>query len=52
LVVDLATEPAIEAIRRWIEQNRICILNIAGPRESKQPGIHEQAAAVLRRLLV
>lgn len=52
LVIDLATEPAIETIRQWIEQNRIRILNVAGPRESRQPGIYDRAAAVLRRLLV
>lgn len=52
LVMDLATEPPAEAARRWIEQNRIRILNVAGPRESNQPGIYDLAAVVLRRLLV
>jgi hypothetical protein len=52
LVVDLATAPSTEMIRLWIEQYRIRILNVAGPRESKQPGIYGQAMAVLRRLLV
>ena len=51
-VVDLSADPAIESIRRWIEQNRIRTLNVAGPPESRQPGIYDQAAAVLRRLLV
>jgi hypothetical protein len=51
LVLDLTTEPTAGAVRGWIEDNRIRILNVAGPRESKQPGIYDQAMAVLRRLL-
>lgn len=51
LIVDLATAPSADAVRSWIEQNRVHILNVAGPRESKQPGIYDQAVAVLRQLL-
>lgn len=52
LVVDLATALSADAVRGWIEQNRIRTLNVAGPRESKQPGIQGQAMAVLSQLLV
>src|SRR5205823_7624375 len=43
LVVDLDDELCPDAVRRWIEQNGIAVLNVAGPRESSQPGIHAEA---------
>lgn len=52
LLVDLAdgtVDPG--AVAAWLTQNRIRILNIAGPRESKQPGIHAEAREFLERLL-
>jgi hypothetical protein len=51
LVLDLpqATGPA--AARRWIKENRILVLNVAGPRESSQPGIHAEAVRFLHALL-
>lgn len=52
LVLDLAGALSVDAFRLWIEQSRIRVLNVAGPRESKQPGIHDRAVAVLRQLLV
>jgi Circularly permutated YpsA SLOG family len=51
LIVDLATAQSADAVRGWIEQNRIRILNVAGPRESKQPGIYQQVAVMLRQIL-
>ena len=39
------------AVNSWIERNRISVLNVAGPRESKAPGIQEQSRAVLVALL-
>ena len=41
---------AIEEIRAWLEQERPSILNVAGPRESKVPGIYDRAYRLLRRL--
>jgi len=38
----MATDPA--ACRRWLRENQVQVLNVAGPRESSHPGI-EQAAA-------
>ena len=37
--------------RAWLRRHRIRTLNVAGPRESKRPGIQREAAALLRRLL-
>jgi hypothetical protein len=50
LAVDMAVPPAATAVRRWLERERIGRLNVAGPRESEQPGIHDQAAAFLREV--
>jgi len=50
-VVDL-TRPQDEApIRAWLASHPIRILNVAGPRESEAPGIHDEAVAFLRRVL-
>jgi hypothetical protein len=32
----------VEVIRAWLRKHRIAVLNIAGPRESSQPGIQEE----------
>jgi hypothetical protein len=50
-VVDLAREQSLEAVRAWLRENRIHVLNVAGPRESQQPGIGLQAAKFLRSVL-
>jgi hypothetical protein len=39
---------ACEKCRQWLRKNRIRILNVAGPRASKSPGISEQAVEYLR----
>lgn len=51
LVVDLDANPSAATVQEWITQNQIRVLNVAGPRESKQPGIHDRARAFLRELL-
>jgi hypothetical protein len=50
LVVDLGEAPAPDEARRWIEAEAIAVLNVAGPRESQQPGIGGEARAFLERL--
>ena len=51
LVVQLDQAPRLEETRSWIEEHGIKTLNVAGPRESKHPGvIHCQALAYLRKL--
>lgn len=51
LVVDVAGEVDVTAIRAWGEANGVRVLNVAGPRESSSPGIYGRAVEVLRRLL-
>lgn len=50
-VIDLESPVPADKCRRWITEHHIQILNIAGPRESKRPGIYNLAAAYLRTLL-
>ena len=39
--------PELAEVRTWLTRHRIAILNVAGPRESEAPGIHDQAMAFL-----
>jgi Circularly permutated YpsA SLOG family len=55
LVVQLDAEQNIEPanVTRWIKGQYINVLNIAGPRESKQPeGIYDEAAAYMERVFM
>ncbi len=38
------------AFRAWLVRHRVRTLNVAGPRESKCPGIYAKAATVLAKL--
>ena len=51
LVIDLAARPDPAFVRAWIGTHQIRVLNVAGPRERKCPGIWAQATHFLRRLL-
>ncbi len=51
LIIDLSTSPSPEAASQWLKKNAVRVLNVAGPRASKQPAIYEQAVAYLDRLL-
>lgn len=54
LHVDLTQQAAFQAaviIRRWLFDNRIEILNIAGPRASKDPQIYSKALKMLETVL-
>jgi hypothetical protein len=51
LVLDLAQAPGADEVRAWAESNGVNVLNVAGPRESDNPGIHEEAVRFLRKLL-
>jgi hypothetical protein len=42
---------ALAEVRQWIEEEGLATLNVAGPRESKSPGIGAAAAAFLESLL-
>lgn len=47
LVLDLTEQPAPSVVREWISAHGIKVVNVAGPRESKCPGIYEQASEFL-----
>jgi predicted Rossmann-fold nucleotide-binding protein len=48
LVLDFLKQPDPLAVHAWAERHRVRTLNVAGPRESKCPGIYADAAAFLR----
>jgi hypothetical protein len=49
LILDIAKKPLnFLDLNKWIEENRISVLNIAGPRESTCPGIHDVSYVLLR----
>lgn len=50
LIVDLRDDTS-QLIHEWLSAHSIRVLNVAGPRESSQPGIARQAATFLRALL-
>lgn len=51
LVLDLDEGAEPRAVGRWLAEHGIAVLNVAGPRESKRPGIYGRAAAFLREAL-
>jgi hypothetical protein len=51
LVVNLNKRPAVKKVRDWAAGHQVRVLNVAGPRESENPGIYEQAVQFLRQLL-
>jgi len=51
LVLNLSNRPNPLIARQWLTEQSIRILNIAGPRESKCPGIYDQAIGFLRKVL-
>lgn len=53
IALDAAIEDRHEQIVRaaaWLRENDVQTLNVAGPRESKRPGIHHMAYAFLQLL--
>jgi hypothetical protein len=50
-LVDLQRELDVAGFRHWLRRRDIRILNVAGPRESKFPGIGRRAGLALARLL-
>lgn len=51
LIADVDSPPTIAEIEAWLSRYDIKTLNVAGPRESKRPGIYEQAALLLKQAL-
>lgn len=52
LIIDLDNIPGKNTIHHWLTMHKIRILNIAGPRESKRPGIYDLTRKTLPGLLV
>ncbi len=52
LVTDPFVGNDLEKVREWIEVSAIGILNVAGPRESEVPGIHDRAFEFLEALFM
>ena len=51
LVIDLGLGEYPEIVRKWEQTNKLRILNVAGPRESKTPGIHDRVVEFLGKML-
>lgn len=51
IIMDPNRVPDTDRFRRWLQQHSVQTLNIAGPRESKQPGIYRQSREYLHALL-
>jgi hypothetical protein len=51
LVVDLEDPTTPASVGAWLGAHDVRILNVAGPRESTRPGIHDEAAAYLERMI-
>lgn len=51
LVLDLS-EPGDPAfVREWLRNEKVCVLNVAGPPESARPGIYAKALEFLKTML-
>ncbi len=51
LVVDLDADPSPRDVRDWLQEHEVEVLNVAGPRESLNPGIAADAREFLLRVL-
>jgi predicted Rossmann-fold nucleotide-binding protein len=51
LVVQLENDPDPSTVSSWIGTHEVRVLNVAGPRESKRPGVYEMALKFIRELL-
>lgn len=47
-LLDLDSPPHPKAVEKWLAENKIETLNVAGPRESQRPGIYEKTVQLLR----
>ena len=52
LVVDMKKKIKPEMVLEWARTHQVGVLNVAGPRESKFPGIYEQVKNFLKSILV
>lgn len=49
--LETSTARAVELVMLFIEVNQVQVLNVAGPRESGEPGIYQYTVAVMRSLI-
>ena len=50
-VIDLRNDPSPDVSDEWLAEHQIKTLNVAGPRESQQPGIYDRVVQFLIQLL-
>ena len=43
---------SVDHILRWVSDNKITTLNVAGPRESKKPGLQDQIEEILTEIFL
>lgn len=51
-LVGLGDNPDPEAVRAWLRDEKVVVLNVAGPRASKVPAIYTTARAFLEEVLL
>lgn len=51
LRLDLLDDPEPARLLPWLREQGVTVLNVAGPRESRSPGIYARARAFLERAL-
>lgn len=49
-LVDKSSESVVRKVEGWLELIHPHVLNVAGPRESKSPGIYAQALQILKTI--
>ena len=47
LAVDLRGRYEIPTIQNWLQESKVAVVNVAGPRESTNPGIYDESLQVL-----
>jgi len=50
-MIELGKRVRREGFRAWLRRHRVRVLNVAGPRESKRPGIYREARKLLKEIL-
>ena len=51
-IVDLSMDGDPAKVKEWVQEQKVRILNVAGPREGEAPGIHSRALLFLREVLM
>lgn len=50
--LDATRRPNVATLSEWLDQNNIRVLNVAGPRESKTPGVHRLVCQYLEEFFL